>query len=522
MLDNGKAVNLTDVFSDPYASRSEWVNCINFVLSDSNNLYVFKNAETYDSQHNFFLQTGLNDFYPVNTYIDPDPNSNTELDQFDFVVISRDEGPIIYQDFLNIDIKIFTFGVTWTSFPRLTQQGTSSDGIFEHAYYEYGDIGILQENHQGDPTINEFVRIDGYRFGFDIDIQYYDDEFHDNDFDNMLFRHKGYKVEVTEGANPTVLIIDGDRLNSYTLDMPALENFWLGYYVPYSQNIEDAFGDDFVDVNRVWAEDWYYDAHKIQRGFSGTLPSNSTKGKTMEYGKMYIVQMYREVTSFSWNGSTALEEPIKKSALENFSYTEKKDYEVIDIVGIPSNVTEIGVFEDDVCVGAIAVEDSCEQILVYSDNVNREPIPFTFEIVTGRGFSRSTKDYLVLNHMTGEFEPSVIISGRQGYSAIKFGEQEEPEDIVSRPILKGNYPNPFNPTTSISFSLPNEQTIELTVFNIKGQKVKTLYSGIADEGEHSITWSGKDTNDKSVSSGLYLYKLKTNNNTFTRKMIMMK
>ena len=173
MLDNGKAVNLTDVFSDPYASRSEWVNCINFVLSDSNNLYVFKNAETYDSQHNFFLQTGLNDFYPVNTYIDPDPNSNTELDQFDFVVISRDECPIIYQDFLNIDIKIFTSGVTWTSFPRLTQQGTSSDGIFEHAYYEYGDIGILQENYQGDLTINEFVRIDGYRFGFDIDIQYY-------------------------------------------------------------------------------------------------------------------------------------------------------------------------------------------------------------------------------------------------------------------------------------------------------------------------------------------------------------
>jgi len=77
-----------------------------------------------------------------------------------------------------------------------------------------------------------------------------------------------------------VLIIDGDQLNSYTLDMPALENFWLGYYVPYSQNIEDTFGDDFVDVNREWAEDWYYDAHKIQRGFSGTLPSNSTKIKT--------------------------------------------------------------------------------------------------------------------------------------------------------------------------------------------------------------------------------------------------
>ncbi len=174
VFDNGNAVNLADVFSDPYASRSEWVNCINFVLSDGNNLYVFKNAETYDSQHTLFLQTGLNDFYSVNTYIDPDPNSNTELDQFDFVVISRDEAPVIYQDFLNIDIKTFTSGVTWTSYPRLTQQGTSSGEIFEQAYYEYGDTGILQETYQGDPTINEFVRIYGYRFGFDIDIQYYE------------------------------------------------------------------------------------------------------------------------------------------------------------------------------------------------------------------------------------------------------------------------------------------------------------------------------------------------------------
>lgn len=426
----------------------------------------------------------------------------------------------------NYETKTFSSGWQWLSFPRLTEQGTSNGEIFEQAYWNLitQTPGLLQETSGGSPTINDFDIMEGNRIpnAYISYNQYLG--FNDQGFDNMLFRHEGYKVKVTDGADPTVLIVDGDRLGSYVIeDMPALEIYWLGYYIPYPQNIEDAFGYFFGDVNRVWAEDWFYDAHKIQRGGDPTqLASNSTIGKTMEYGKMYIVQMYYNVDNFSWNGSSTAEEPRERVIPESFTYTEKADYEVIDIVNITSNVTEIGVFEEDECVGAVVVEDSCAQILVYSDNANRDPIPFTFEIVIGRGLSIPFKDYLVLNHMTGEFEPSVIISGRQVYSAIKFGDQEEPENIISRPILNGNYPNPFNPTTTISFSLPSEQKIELTIYNIKVQKVKTLYSGTADEGEHTVIWEGKDTNNKLVSSGIYFYKLKTNNKELTRKMLMMK
>ena len=417
------------------------------------------------------------------------------------------------------DIKRFEEGIQWVSFPYLTQQGTSNGNMYEQAYYG-NEPGLLQLTSNGGPTINDFLEIEGKNKNI-----FYNPDFGFNDvyFGNKLFRHEGYKVEVDENGDPTTLIVDGDQLLSYELDMTTTENYWLGYYVPYPQNIEVAFDDEFGNVNKVWAEDWYYDAGYIQRGGDpNQLSSNSTKGKTMEYGKMYIVNMYHAVTDFSWYGSTTAEEPEKKSPPENFNYTEKMDYEVIDVVSIPGNVTEIGVFEDEVCVGAIAVKDSSEQILVYSDNANRDPVPFTFEVVTGREESSPFKDYLVLNPMTGEFESSVIISGRQGYSAIKFGEQEEPENIISRPILNGNYPNPFNPTTTISFSLPTEQDIELAIFNIKGQKVKTLYSGTADIGEHNIVWEGKDINDKRVSSGLYFYKLKTNNKEITRKMIMLK
>ena len=77
-----------------------------------------------------------------------------------------------------------------------------------------------------------------------------------------------------------------------------------------------------------------------------------------------------------------------------------------------------------------------------------------------------------------------------------------------------NYPNPFNPTTTISFSVTqNSDFVTLSVYNIKGQFIKTLVSNNFDKGDHSVIWDGNDELGNSVSSGLYLYKLNINGNT---------
>jgi len=103
---------------------------------------------------------------------------------------------------------------------------------------------------------------------------------------------------------------------------------------------------------------------------------------------------------------------------------------------------------------------------------------------------------------------------------------------ISAPIvtkLIGNYPNPFNPTTTISFELNTENTedTEIIIYNLKGQKVKTLDCGeslstTADGVGYSISWNGKDDSGKSVTSGIYFYKLKTENYSSTRKMLLLK
>ena len=85
-----------------------------------------------------------------------------------------------------------------------------------------------------------------------------------------------------------------------------------------------------------------------------------------------------------------------------------------------------------------------------------------------------------------------------------------------------NFPNPFNPATTLSFTLPEETDIELTIFNLKGQKVTQLVSEQFAAGKHSIVWNGRDDNEKTVSSGIYFYKLKTQQNEITRKMLLLK
>ncbi len=89
--------------------------------------------------------------------------------------------------------------------------------------------------------------------------------------------------------------------------------------------------------------------------------------------------------------------------------------------------------------------------------------------------------------------------------------------------LNGNYPNPFNPVTTISFSVTQtSQFVTLEVFNLKGQKVKTLIDEKMPAGNHQVVWDGKNKNSKSVSSGIYFYKMNTGEFSSIRKMILMK
>ena len=73
--------------------------------------------------------------------------------------------------------------------------------------------------------------------------------------------------------------------------------------------------------------------------------------------------------------------------------------------------------------------------------------------------------------------------------------------------LHQNYPNPFNPSTTIPFSLETAGHVNLTVYNIMGQAVKTLVDDYTSSGMHTVTWDGTDNNDDGAATGIYLYRL---------------
>ena len=88
--------------------------------------------------------------------------------------------------------------------------------------------------------------------------------------------------------------------------------------------------------------------------------------------------------------------------------------------------------------------------------------------------------------------------------------------------LNGNYPNPFNPETTISFSLGNASKVDLDIYNIRGQLVRNLLDTEMMAGEHTVVWNGTDSNGAKVGSGVYFYAFRAGEHIETRRMMLLK
>ena len=89
-------------------------------------------------------------------------------------------------------------------------------------------------------------------------------------------------------------------------------------------------------------------------------------------------------------------------------------------------------------------------------------------------------------------------------------------------FLDQNVPNPFNPSTVISFSLPIPTSVRLSIYDLLGQNIRTLLDGVQSEGGYSVLWDGKDSLGQDVASGIYLYRLEASDFVQTRKMLLLR
>ena len=96
------------------------------------------------------------------------------------------------------------------------------------------------------------------------------------------------------------------------------------------------------------------------------------------------------------------------------------------------------------------------------------------------------------------------------------------ESVETVPYEFSCYPNPFNPETTVSFSLEELSEVEVVIFNVKGQKIRTLVDETLRPDDFNIVWKGNDDNGHRVGSGVYFAKLKVDNELFTEKVVLLK
>ena len=134
------------------------------------------------------------------------------------------------------------------------------------------------------------------------------------------------------------------------------------------------------------------------------------------------------------------------------------------------------------------------------------------------GYISYCGDYPVFKMDSSSFEFTVIApaeGGADGWNL--FGWFDIESELPRETKLHENYPNPFNPITTIRYDLTDVSNVRIEIYNLMGQRVETLIDSEQAPGEHSISWDASN-----MASGIYFYKLSTNDNVFARRMILLK
>ena len=132
----------------------------------------------------------------------------------------------------------------------------------------------------------------------------------------------------------------------------------------------------------------------------------------------------------------------------------------------------------------------------------------------------------MLGDLNGDQWPDLVV-GNSGEPCVKVFYAEPPTTAVEPAIpaataLRGNYPNPFNPATTIVFELAEPGPVSLEIHDAAGRLVRTLVQGPQPAGRREAVWQGHDDQGGEVASGMYFYRLTTEDGSLVRKMLLLK
>ena len=182
--------------------------------------------------------------------------------------------------------------------------------------------------------------------------------------------------------------------------------------------------------------------------------------------------------------------------------------------------TTVSLMNDDGINGDLNANDG---IFTYKTVTNLPAANYEYKIVLNNNWVQNTSGANLQLHLTSPAEVSFYYDMSQNICTAEIYGSGSADETVPKPkITLTNYPNPFNPATTISFDLGTEkkESVKIEIYNVKGQKIKT-FSNL--KNRDVITWNGKNEKNKPVSSGIYLYKLLLGKQTkATHKCLLLK
>lgn len=586
------ALNQTDVdgfnlreclISSEMGANGTYEDVCNFVLSDGDNLYIFKNSQEDDTRH-MISYKDCGDFYGVKTL---SPDNSTAINQFELVALSRNSLPEtyeVYRSYLPSSISeigqaVAIYGdYAAASYDNgvITYKKNSNDiWVYDqtiptnfHPVNSNTDFGAhisMNGNYMaiGAPLFNEHVNgtVVGYQCGavfiYEINTSTGNWDYIDKVY-GWNYERIGSSFEIDIDGN---LVVGIPRYDSATLND-------VGKVIYYEY---DEIPDQYLIVHT-----WYGDGPFQQLGYDvdisdhGIIIAGSPERTIQEIGGYYL---YVGAVSFFNSDGDSLVNRNSYSLYNNCGCNDYGKKVAIDkrIEAFPMCTGNYGFYfgnipNIDYVGSAVYYRQSTDDRIHLNNNpgypfsvytVNPAPPVNCIEKDGERAFI-SCEDYVYVytesgsticdtfsSHYSGtddfgtsmNYDGSTIIVGAPSdpsggavyffdYSSASGGGRPEllsdAPEVKSALTVKGNYPNPFNPTTVIKYSLTDESNVEVSVYNLKGQKVNTLVKDKQSSGDHEVVWNGEDSNGSAVSSGVYFYKIQTSKDTKISKMVLMK
>ena len=534
---------LSDALAGKYVSEYGTTG-YNFALTDGYDLYAYRNYNT--STNNLYMIYLRRNYSNANYSVcfvttSLDHLSTTSILRQNAVAIENNQ--LVYIPSKGRIVKILNFSTTsdkgymkyttpvvapatsvwnWESFPIM--RGISDDAC--QTYSQAPATGFTYSNH-------------GFIHGIQgIDVYTHKANHEPSGLWDYPALYAPYTITPKQGYKIQSSAQDDAIINGTLCDntpygsLSSGITYWIGYWLMNSQSLQDAFGSNFSKVLSAKCDNWYYEPipeNPTKTGISGDpLPSVDNCTRPMEFGKMYAITLKpgETITNFQWDNS-------RKPATGNFnlqsnffSYNSAADYEVVDVINVSKAILpykEIGVFDGETCIGATAVEQYPVQILLYTEG--HEGHTLTFRGVTENGLVTEVNPVVQsYDTKSGRYEDKMLVAGEVGYQITKMEEKSISNDGNVPAMVSSHsiYPNPFNPTTTIQFSLTATTHVNISIYDCKGRKVKSLLSGEVPSGKHFMPWNGTDNNNQKVSSGIYFCQIEAGSKEITQKMVLMK